>query len=79
MPQMVKQRPENPLTFFSLEDFPGKTRIVVPLPVHDWIKGKIMQSLEWGERMGQHPDTAESPYQGQEQQTQGAIENDPPF
>jgi hypothetical protein len=58
MPQMVKARAENPLTFFSFEDYP-KGAITIPATVHDWIKAKIMQSKEWLERQ-QHPDTRQA-------------------
>jgi hypothetical protein len=76
MPTMQKAKPENPLTFFSLDDQPGTAEIKVPTGLHSWIQAKIMQSDEFLSR-AQHPDNC-GPITTEEPEA-GAPEGNCPF
>ena len=79
MPNMPKLKPENPPLFFSIEDQPGPAEIKIPAGLHEWIRIKIMQSDEYLTRAQQHPDTKQSPYEGNEPAGDGGPNEDAPF
>ena len=77
MPNMTKLKPENPVTFFSIDDQPAG-EIKVPAGLHEWIKAKIMQSDEYLQRAQQHPDARQTPYDNTESSNQ-PTDDAPPF